>query len=79
MSMTAPDRIYLVMAAVGSDPVCAKVHNAIMSGFVFVPSGPSVLIQSLCTCDDHSEKKNIIMALGTANLGISDFSYDETG
>ncbi len=79
VSMTTPSKTYLAMAAVGGDSICARVRDAIMGGFIFVLTDPIALIQSSCRfCDDRPERKDtIVRALGTADLGISNFTYDE--
>lgn len=79
IAMTTSGKTYLAMASVGADPLCSKVRNAILSDFVMLQSDLGALVQESCRfSDDNPERKAMtIRALGTADLGISDFTYSE--
>ncbi len=79
IDMTTPGRTYLAMAGVGADPICAKVRNVLMSGFITLPAELDVLVQDSCRFSgDHPERKaKTVKALSTADLGISDFTYNK--
>ena len=78
VSMTKPGKTYLAMAAVGADPVCTKVRNAIIDDIVILSGDPRIYAGSTCkACDDPRRKAMTVKALGTADLGICDFSYEE--
>ena len=78
-SMTTSGKTYLAMAAVAADPVCTKVRNAIINGIVLMPNDPSKSDQESCTFSEGNpgRKAMMVKALGTADLGISDFTYNE--
>lgn len=78
VSMAKPGKTYLAMAAVGADPICAKVRNAILDDIVVLSGDPRMYTGSTCKASDDPRKKAMtVKALGTADLGICDFTYEE--
>lgn len=80
-AMTTPGKTYLAMASVGADPICSKVRDAITNGFIALSPDLDELVQRSCRFGDGNpgRKEMMVRALGTADLGISDYTYDERG
>ena len=78
VSMTTAGKTYLAMAAVGTDPVCTRVRNAIIDDIVILSRDPGIYVRSTCKASDDPRRKAMtVKALGTADLGICDFDYEE--
>lgn len=79
IDMASDSKTYLAMASVMGDPICTKVRRSILQDIIVLPSELDMLIQDSCRfCDsDPSRKEKAIKALNTADLGVSDYTFNE--
>ena len=74
VAMTASGRTYLAMASLNSDPLCTKVRNAILTGFIVLPSDLNDLAHRSCRSieGDSRRKTAALGVLDILDQGISD-------
>lgn len=79
ITMISPGKTYLAMASVGADKICSIVRNAIIRDLIFIGVNIDSMATKACRFADKDSGRRMMMirALGTADLGINDFSYEE--
>lgn len=70
---------YLAVASQFNDKVCSIVHHYIVRKIIVLEGSTDSLVNRCCTyiADDPVKKQFAIQALRTADLGISDYSYED--
>lgn len=79
INRTGSSSSYVVIASEFDDNVCSKFRNEMLRKVIILDGNTDYLVNRCCDyiADDPVKKQFAIQALKTADLGISDFIYEE--